>query len=280
MKLQTLTILLCSTQILAGCLSSSGNAPTVATQYAAIERTGTNTTHQEALAAQKGEGVTAFVGNPDGTVSAVRWRLSSDLQTAYVSRDGGAEEEFTRTYTASGTETGISAHFYNASGERVYIYSWGDGPSSIDFYDNTQSNYYQQYDRGYTGLETAADNLPTSSASYTGYMYTYGDIYTNGSIAMDVDFGAGTVSGTYSGNASSGSEFISSTGISGTIAGSTVNSRIDAAATMDTGATGQIDMVGAAYDQDAQNIFGGAAGTLTIGGEDYSSGGIFYSYKQ
>lgn len=68
--------------------------------------------------------------------------------------------------------------------------------------------------------------------------------------------------------------------IYGTIDGSVTGSRIAGTVFVNGGATGELDFAGAANGAGAQGLDGAMAGTLTVGEDDFTTGGIFDLNRQ
>ncbi len=204
----------------------------------------------------KGDGLSGFITNPDGSISEILVRLSEDGETAYISIDGGPETEWsTKDSGASGSGT------WNKGGSSLTI-DWSgavNGSSNLD--DQT----------AIFGLETPVDDLPGGSASYKGSFHTTSDTgRANGSMSMDIDFASGAIGGDIKGGYGGYGK------ISGTISGGMEGGRMSGSILLTTdGLSGSLDFMGAIYGSDGDTAAGVLAGDITSGGITDTQTGSF-----
>ena len=275
MKTKTIALMTCATIVLAGCNGSGGSTTTTTTTsptYDANFRDGVKTNYSE-LATTKG--IESYIGNPDGTISQVKVRASSDYTTLFVSMDGSAEVEYTGTGGTTDGSTFITRVWTAANGDKFRIATGtGDTSAYLRFEDNATG----LFSRGVGGLETAINDLPTN-ASYSGFHSAEGaGVTSSGNIALSVDFANGTLDGSIN-NANFFDGSADNT-YSADITGTTNGGRIAATATATGTVTGTLDLAGAAQGPNASELNGGIAGSLDSGGGAQTLGGYFNLLKQ
>lgn len=283
MNVKTLLLVTASAPLLLGCDILQKNSDPVVGQasqmqpFSTVEakyRDGVKINSNEIETA---EGISGVIGKIDGTVSEVQVRMNDAKTIAYVSIDGGPETEY-GTSRSSFYENGNSyfhGYWYDAAGNRVWVRTSGDSYGDINIYENGAYTA-----RGRIGLETAPEDLP-DSASYSGSIYTIGEIRASGRMAVSVDFANGDIDGGMTGVASRGTSYAGSNQtIYGTVDGSVTDGHFGGTVFVGGGATGELDFAGAATGAGAQRLMGGMAGTLTVGEDDFTTGGDFELHKQ
>jgi hypothetical protein len=223
-------------------------------------------------------GLTGFAGNPDGTVSEIRVRVDLEAGLAYISIDGAEEIEYDDVQNQYN-----ALIFYNQAAQHAYVSYYGYEPNYISF----GGGEIDADSSGYFGQETASAALPTETAIYSGYWDAEGatastNIYANGNMGLAVGFATGNVTGYSNGsfNASNNeTETYDGGSFIGTITGTVTGSRIAGTMTVDGDATGEMDLMGAIYGDDAGYAAGGIGGSLTSEAGTQSLGGNFYLYR-
>lgn len=241
--------------------------------YAPIYNDG-ETTLVEAI---DGDGINYFVGQADGHVAQMNVRFNEDRTIAYVAVDGGEEVEYATRLDYSESTSSLWGRWENEAGEELYLSQNKDG--SYPGYLNLTGDD-GLLGRGRGGLETPIADLPSGTASYGGYFYMNGpSTWVDGSMLVDADFEEGRVFGGMLGNYSVSGETYEYGSFSGTVDGTISGGRVGGTATMNSGAEGEFDMLGAIYGADGNVLAGGIAGTLTTESGDHAVGGDLYLYE-
>lgn len=211
-------------------------------------------------------GMTGYVGNHDGSVSEVLFRVSEDGSTLYVSRDGGEEVAYDTKQWGGSTY----GRWSNGS-ESVYVSMNEDYPSYISPDDGS----------GYGGLETDPSMLPAGQVIYVGNFYANGDdAGASGTLGLNVDFASSGISGITTGSYWSydAEEDHTSGGFMGTVAGTVTGSRVGGTIFAEgTDMSGEFDFMGGIYGEEGEYIAGGVGGTMTTGESTSTIGGQFHT---
>jgi hypothetical protein len=284
MNLTNKIALVAAVSTLAACSSNSTAVPSAVqpvltsamlpgTLYAPVAYDG----ETNAVLEMVGDGIPGFIGNSDGTVSQALVRLSADRTVAYLSIDGGPEQEFS---TRSGYYEDYPNYLYGtfSDGETSFYVSasnYSNGYGSLN-----ASSGYNYIGNGTIGLETALADLPTGVADYIGNFSMSGDTASaGGTMHLNLDFANSSIDGLFISSyyAFNEIEEIGNSGaMSGQIAGSIDGGRIAGTAATTTGPEGSFDFMGAVYGDEAQYAAGGIGGTLTVDDTDHTMGGGFY----
>lgn len=275
MKLKTLLFMSAAAPLLLGCdlLNGSGSVTRssqssmrAAAMYEPVYNDTTNTN----VSAIDGTGYAAFLGKQDGTLSQVFVRMNDDRTIAYVSIDGGDEVEYaTRTSYYTNGSSYFNGRWENDEGQTIYVTPNGDYASYTEAHDGSVLS------RGYGGIETLPENLPSGEAVYSGNYNTNGDLYLYGQFSMGVDFADSDISGVFgAGYRSSGDTF-------GTIDGEVSGGRVAGTFFADGRYKGELDFQGAFFGDNGNQVAGGIAGTLTDSEDaEFSTGGNFYGNQR
>ncbi|AZQ68991.1 hypothetical protein EF888_18760 [Silicimonas algicola] len=279
MKLKSIIVAFSVLPVLTACGGGTGPSA-IGSKYNPVYTDGEIVTY-EALTA---EGLTGFVGGEDGSVKEVRVRMDDTGldPIVYVSIDGGPEIVFDGY--DGGSYDGYQGYLYlfNDAAQYAYMDYYGTDAASIELGGE------EEVDRdGYFGLETAAAALPTDTVSYYGGWNAYGGSQTtginaSGMMSLSVDFADSSVNGiTQGGFDAYNDDLEQETGgnLFGSIEGQVSGSRIDAAMSLYGDATGTMDMKGAFYGDDAQNLAGGVGGSLDTEVGTMSLGGGFWTER-
>lgn len=283
MKTISTALLLIATVAVTGCTRTTtvqGKTSEVMpmSTYDAKTLNGSNNNYSEITSE---DGLVAVVGNTDGTLSEVRYRLNEERNVLYVSKDGGEEVEYaTMVSNSTNGSTYQYGEWQNEDGERIYLNVHTNNNNNAYF--RVRDSEGQYIAEGYGGLQTAPENLPENAVYNGNYYLRPGDnenyYYNYANMTMDVDFANGDISGAVS------NAYIYDEGTAanyyGTIDGTVTNGRVAGTVFAEGDATGELDFAGAATGDDANRISGGIAGTLTIGEEEDTYGGHFDTYRQ
>ena len=226
-----------------------------------------------------GDGLTGFVGNSDGTVSEVQVRFDDDEELVYVSIGGGEEVVYDDVYD---DEDWLEVA--NDAAQYAYIELYGYGANEIELYDEETGAESD----GYFGIETASDALPTETATYHGYWDAYGEtdsteIGAGSHMSLAVGFASGNITGYTEGGFDAwndDTETYAEGSFFGGISGSVEGSRIAGTMSVDGDASGEFDLMGAIYGEDAEVAAGGVGGSLSTDAGEMDLGGSFWLYQE